>query len=392
MMLAYNTAWITSLAVSRTAKRWMESGILLPEQYAPIKTAYATALYTPNLFVRIALYIFTSICVSGVVGLAGLVFSEAGTAALSGLFLVLGIAAIVVLEVLIKQRHLFCAGIDDALLYSGLGLMIGGILGMVFLNKSDWPAILPALVALPFLVAASVRYADSLTILAGYACLLFIICQPLTEMGPTVKVYLPLVVMVVSAIAYAGTVVVGRKSSFQSWETCFAVLEIASLVTFYLGGNYFVVRQFTDLLLQFQIPEGTDIPLAFLFYALTVVIPIAYIVAGLFWRDSILLRVGLLAAAFSVFTFRFYFHIAPPEIALTIGGIILIGVAFIAIKYLKTPKKGFTHERLLARRLENLDTEMLVVSNTLGATAQQPQDQFKGGGGTFGGGGSTGNW
>ncbi len=391
MMLAYNPTWIASLVISRTAKRWMESGILLPEQYASIKTAHATALYSPNLFVRIALYIFTSICVSGVVGLVGLVFSVAGADALTGLFLVLGIGAIVVLEVLIKQKHLYCAGIDDALLYSGLGLMIGGVLGMVFLNKSDWPAILPALVALPFLVAASVRYADTLTTLASYMCLLFIICQPLTEMGP-VKAYLPLVVMVVSAIAYAGAVIVGRKNSFQSWETCFAVLEIASLVTFYLGGNYFIVRQFTDLLLQFQIPEGTDIPLAFLFYGLTVVVPIAYIVAGILRRDSILLRVGLLAAAFSVFTFRFYFHIAPPEVALTIGGIILIGAAFIAIKYLKIPKKGFTHERLLTRRLENLDTEMLVVSNTLGATAQQPQDQFKGGGGTFGGGGSTGNW
>jgi uncharacterized membrane protein YgcG len=78
---------------------------------------------------------------------------------------------------------------------------------------------------------------------------------------------------------------------------------------------------------------------------------------------------------------------------LTLAGIILIATAIFAIRYLKTAKNGFTHERLIAKKFENLDAEMLVVSQTLGATPQQqPAQDFKPGGGEFGGGGTTEKW
>ena len=142
-----------------------------------------------------------------------------------------------------------------------------------------------------------------------------------------------------------------------------------------------------------DIPEGGNIPFAFLFYALTVAIPIAYIALGLKKRDSILIRVGLIIAAFSAFTFKYYFSLGHPEWVLTIAGVVLFAIAALAIRYLKTERNGITHERLLVSQFESLNVESLVVSQTmLGATPQQPAQDFKGGGGGFGGGGATEKW
>ncbi len=391
-VLAYNTTWLQALAISREAKRWLESKLISPEQYQALKAAHTTPLYTPNIFVRIGLAIFTAICVGGFVGLFSLMFSAGGTNGISIWFMMMGIGCIVAMEFLIRERKLYCAGIDDALLYSSIGLLLGGIVFSLYSSNSNLSPLVPAIVAAPILAAATIRYADRLTALAAYACVLWIIGHPMLRGGPMAQALLPFTLMLISILTYLATTRFAEREEFSHWNKPLTMIEIASLVTFYLAGNYLIVRESTVNLLSMAIPEGGNIPFAFLFYALTVCIPVAYIIVGLKKRGSILIRVGLLAAAFSAFTFRYYFSLGYPEVVLTLAGIILIAIAVFAIRYLKTARNGFTHERLLAKKFESLDAEMLVVSQTLGATPQQPAQDFKGGGGEFGGGGTTEKW
>jgi hypothetical protein len=390
MMLAYNSTWIESLEISRAAKRWLESRIISKDQYQNIKTAHSSPLYTPNIFVRIGLAIFTAICISGFVGLFGLLFtSGGGVTGISLWFVVMGVGCAAVLEFLIQNRKLYCAGIDDALLYSSIGLLLTGILFLLYSDNSSLSPLIPAFIALPILLAATIRYADRLTALAAYGCFLWFFVYPMIDGAPLAQALLPFVLMIISLVVYVAAAKAGQQSEYENWSKPLEIIEVAGLVTLYLAGNYLIVRESTVNLLNMEIAEGGNIPYAVVFYLLTIGIPVAYVVLGLKKRDGNLIRVGLLAAAFSAFTFRYYFSLGHPEIVLTVAGILLITIAIAAIRYLKTAPKGFTSERLLTRKLENLDAEMLVVSQTLGSSPQQAEQGFKPGGGTFGGGGTT---
>lgn len=391
-MLAYHKPWLHALEISREAKRWLESKLISAEQYKAVKAAHTTPFYTPNVFVRIGLAIFTAICVSGFVGLFGLLFNSGGDNGISFWFTVMGVGCILALEFLIRSRKLYSAGIDDALLYSSIMLLLGGIFFFLYARDSNISPLGPAIIALPILIAATVRYADRLTAVAAYASALWILCYPMSKGEPMAQALLPFAVMIFSLLFYLIMLRASRNESLSHWNKCFTILEAASLATLYLGGNYLIVRESTLSLLSLVISEGGNIPFAFVFYTLTVCIPVSYVLFGLKRKDSILIRVGLLAAAFSAFTFRYYFSLGHPEIVLTIAGLLLIGLAIMTIRYLNKANNGFTHERLLAKKFENLDAEMLVVSQSFGPSPQQPSQEFKGGDGKFGGGGASEQW
>jgi hypothetical protein len=99
----------------------------------------------------------------------------------------------------------------------------------------------------------------------------------------------------------------------------------------------------------------------------------------------------MLAAGFSVFTFKFYYSLGHPEVTITIAGVLLLVLAFYILNKLKTPKNGFTRERLVAAKLDILTAEGVLVSQTMSAAigGQQREELFKGG--NFGGGGASAN-
>lgn len=68
-MLAYPTSWVESVATTKEAKRWLGSGIITDDQYKAIRARYTTDVYHPTLFIRIALFFFTYLCVGAAYGL-----------------------------------------------------------------------------------------------------------------------------------------------------------------------------------------------------------------------------------------------------------------------------------------------------------------------------------
>ena len=393
-MLAYSSTWIKALEISREAKCWLASRLISGEQYQALKAAHTTPLYTPNIFVRIGLAIFTAIGVGATAGFSSLILGPYGSTGISIWLGMVGIGCVVALEYRIREKSLYCAGIDDALLYSSIALLFGGIIILLYSVDSGHSSFIHAVIALPILVAATVRYADRLTAIAAYGCLLWIISYPMFEGGPLSQAMLPFVLMLVSGVAYVVSIRFIQRDELSNWRKPLMAVEIASLFSCYLASNYFVVREATENLLMMDIPEGGNIPYASLFYALTIGIPIAYVALGLKKRDSILLRVGLIVAALSALTFANYFSLGHPEWVLTIAGGALFAIAALAISYLKTERNGITHERLLVSQLESLNAESILVSQTLGTTPQEPVKDFKGGGGggDFGGGGASEKW
>jgi uncharacterized membrane protein YgcG len=60
--------------------------------------------------------------------------------------------------------------------------------------------------------------------------------------------------------------------------------------------------------------------------------------------------------------------------------------------YLKIERGGFTRDKLLSRQLVSNDVTAFAVSQTMGGNVTKPDESFKGGGGSFGGGGASGDF
>ena len=390
-MIAYNPRWLDALHISREAKRWRAGEIISARQYAAIKTQFTTPLYTPNLFIRVVLFFFTSIALGGVYGMLVVVVGRAGALAFGSV--IVGLAALVALEALVKGRHLYQSGMDDALLYAALLWSIGGVIWL-YLGSAPWTrdGVVPWLLALPCLIGGAVRFADRAVTAAAYVCTLAIALTPLFDVGPAARGSLPFVAMAVAVISYALTRRYREKEILWPYESCLSTVGCVALATFYGAGNYLVGRRASVLLMQTVIPEGQAMPAAWLFYALTALTPVAYIVAGLVVRDHLLLRAGLIAAVLSVLTVAYDLQIWRPEVTLTGAGVALFLIAVGSTAHVKTRRDGYTAKRLLEEALKGLDAEALAVAQTLGGSPQPGEKGFEGGGGKFGGGGTSEKW
>jgi hypothetical protein len=390
-MLAYNTELLDHTEILLHAKKWHKNKSLSDLSYDAIKNKYTNHLYTPNFFIRIGLFIFTVISASAANSLIMLFtgFFDSEKTGIGIRFIVHGIITLAILELLIKKKNIYKSGIDDALLYMGLSALIGGICVLAENYPGSDKGLLFAFLALPFLIAAAIRYSDMLITTCVFVCLFFIIFILVSKAGEIAKYGMPFFITFLSALCYLQIVKYRGKEKLRFWDSSMMITEILSLILFYMAGNYFIVRTLSEELFSLQLQNGEDIPLSFIFYAYTAIIPVAYIFLGLKKKNKLLLQTGLILVVLSVITFKYYFSLGHPEITMTIGGIIMIIVAWLSINYFKIPKFGITYiEDKDEKVLENFDAEALIIAQTFSGPQHQNNNNPELGGGKFGGGGA----
>ncbi len=394
-MIAYSKTHLDNLAIVHEAKKWHHNTLITDQKYQEIITNHKHPFYSPNFFVRIGLFVFTLICASAANGLimamTGIIDNNGETGIAIRLF-VHGSLMLFALEFLIKEKNIFKSGIDDALLYMILGYFITGISFIFSSYELDEinSLLLISIVTLPILIAATIRYSDRMVAASVFICMLFIIFLVMNKISESTKLFLPFVAMITASITYFLSIKYRKKDSLRYWDNSLWIIEILSLLLFYLAGNYYIVRTLTEELIGIYINEGEDIPMAYFFYAFTALIPLVYIFIGLKNKNKILLRTGLLLIAASVITFKYYFSLGHHEITMTIGGSIMLALAWFSINYLKTPKHGITYTKDTDENiLGNFDSETLVLAQTFGGTHHvQGDNNPEMGGGKFGGGGA----
>ena len=389
-MKAYNPQWSVNDFIQNVAQKWFQKGFLKPEQYANIKKEYHSNYNNPNIFLKIGLFIFTILAASFSSGLFALFFIQPfENNHLLGLIiggLTMGTGFIFLLEVLIKSSKLYHSGVDNALLYMALGAFCTAI--YIIFEGSTKPQWIILCCCLPFFIAATIRYADILIAAVSYLLSLSIVILISFEFAWG-KTLLPFIIIIFSVITYFFTKKVSKRNDYLYYEKCLIVVKTLALVTLYLGGNYLIVREVNAQINQiFDI--SPQIAFAPMFYFFTAIIPLAYIFFGLRNHDRLLLIIGFLAVGFSIFTYRFYLSLMPIEIALTLGGAILIILSGICIKYLRTPKYRLTSEPNGER--EGLNLESMIISQVVQSKIPQQGDTFQFGGGDAGGGGAGGEY
>lgn len=404
---AYNEEWIFNREVQDTARRWGKTKLLLPEQVKAIDGAFPSQFYQPNLFIRIALFLFTCL---GNMTAAGLVFlavlgigSPRGDAEevrfLLGC-LICGGGSLLLLELLISSNHLYRSGVDNALLYLGVAYLAGALVisydlllphSLELDDLQEYGLLWPLLALLAaVMLTAIIRYADPLA--AALTLLLYLgIVGAVVLRLPLGKALLPFALMLACAGSYWLVRQLTRRPDYLYYRPAVRTVKALTLACFYLAGNYLVVREANALLND--LPYSVQIRFAPLFYLFTVAIPLLYIHQGLRRADRIILYVGLLSLGFSIYTYRFYRSVLPPEWALTLGGIFLIGLSGWALRYLRPARHGLSSEPADSpSEFSQLNLESLVMSHVTETTLQPHEPGFQFGGGQSGGGGAEGKY
>ena len=389
-IIAYDIAEMGKTKVLSEAKVLYKSKVLNEEQWNKIREEYASKLYSPSVFMKVVLFIFSLIGMITVIGPIAALFGDIGKSGYQILAFILGILILFFTErVLIKQKSHFNSGITEAGIFGGLSFIAFGLLSL------DPPGLFISLiVGLILTLFAAIRYLNlfALILAVGFFC--GIIFRVIADIGGIVEALMPFIFMTIFGILYWYAKKLQAKLPNVIFENQFILIKTLALTLFYISGNYFVVRKLSVQLMGLNLSPHDDIPFAFVFYILTALVPIGYLFWGIKQKSILLIRVGLLAIALSAFTFRYYFSLGHPVLLITISGVVLITIALVFFNYLKQIRYGFTRELLLHEKWGSQNLTAIIASQTLGGNKINGTtgDDAMFNGGRFGGAGAGGNW
>ena len=382
MNRAYQETWVKNVHLQNKCRKWMSKKLLTEAQFERICTEFPHQFYLPNLFVRIGLFLFASVSGSFFVSFITLLFGmESGNSFIIP-SIISGIGFFASLEFMIREKKLYHSGADNALLYAGLVSFFVPLV-ILFENRLEvWQYCLAALI---LLIPAFYRYADSFVAL----CILtawYTLIMSLMMKSVTGRTLLPFAMMGMSAALY----VLVSKIRDIYYRQSRILLEFILLLLIYLSGNYYVVREANALINDIGGSESPQIDFAIVFYAFTLIIPALYIFLGLKQKNRILLIAGLLALAFSGFTFYYYTDFLSASQATALSGVLMIGISALCIHYLKQPRYGIAdHPEEDSSAYLHIQT--ILASEVLSDVPAHDNFRF-GGSGEFSGGGSAGEY
>jgi hypothetical protein len=390
-MIIYNKEWLDNLNVRQASALWLKKRFIQGEEEKVVIARYATEYKPQGFFGRIGMFIFGTIILISSYWLVFIFTDIRGEAGWATESVILGIIAYILAEYFVKARNHFRSGILDSMLYASL---IGFGIGVcILIDRSiayeTFDPLIDYFALAPFVIMAAIRFADAFLALIAYSIILIINILLLLKLGTFGKIILPFECMAFSFMVYYWVKKQQPKTNLRYWSNCLWVIELASLLTLYMAGNYLVVRKLNESLLDTQLTDGEDIHFAFFFYAYTILVPLAYIWLGLKRKDRLFIRIGVLLVAAGVLSIRYYHSFMPIETALLLSGGALIAVAWLSIRYLKVPRNGITSKA--DEDISKLDTISniafveLAVQNQAAPPLYNPAEP---GGGQFGGGGA----
>ena len=385
-MQAYNKPDLYNKYVQEQATEAFQTACISSGSYNKILQAHPCKLYTPNYFIRIALGLLTIVAVLFLGLLLWLLTSASGTRAITTLLIFLAITSYITLELLVKKKQYYNAGVDNVLMIITMVFIVSAF----FVSDYETSWLVISSITMVVSLWLSIRFTDAFMALISYCCFFIFLFLAYLKGGDIAKTWAPLILMAVSALVYfVMKKLIGRKTFM--YQFCFKAVTLLTLVTFYVSGNYFVVKELSNQMFHLQLALNDPIPLGWVFWIFTLLIPLVYIIYGIIKKDFLVMRTGLGLIAATIFTVKYYYTILPVEIEMLTAGIILIAVSYALIKYLKASKYGYTSDDLYPSKKEILNVEALIIAETFN---KQPNIETHGlyEGGSGGGGGATGDY
>ena len=388
-MILYDNQELEKLRIQEEAKVVYDAGLISEAELKQIKQAYFSALYRPNLVMRSGYFILIMLCCLFVTGLLSAMFEPIGVLNHSAWPIFLGLCFYLGLELFVRGNRHFHSGIDDALLWCSAALLAGGVISAL----SDQPNGNLFISACLFMLTCwfTLRFANALmSCMVGLSALALVFFA-WKNAGAIGEATLPFLMMLCSYLIFRLADQIAKAPQALYYQKCLLFLKLTTLTTLYAAGNYFVVQKMGNLLHKLPAEANDPIPFGWIFWGWTILLPLVYVALGIRKRNLLLLRLGLLFIAATACTLRVYHHLLAIEYVLVIAGGLILGLLILLLKYLKTPKFGFTNtQRSRKHWVNNLNLESLVVAGAASHTQSVPQQSKEPfGGGSFGGGGSS---
>lgn len=378
-------------AVRKAARAWKKAGAIDDAALAGVEAAYPDDRVRVGPVFRVLLFIFTLVGINAAFGFVAML-TEGADAVWPVLFFGGGVALVLLTEVQTGALRRAQGGTEAATSFAALGFLIGGVAWIVTeMGLSSWSAMWPVLLVSVLLCAvATWRWGYPVYAVFTVAALLLLFAQ--LHWGRILWIAVPL----------ALAPLLPRLEDSRNLPPSLRASATAALITA-LAGLYFAVNlQSLDMgwIEIFGAPsrllESRSEPQALRIAAAlgTVLLPTAFLAVGLRTRRRPLLLLGLVTAIASILTLHAYVDLGPAWLLLTLWGAIAVGTALALRRFLDAgpdhERAGFTAEPLFENqeRLGALEAGAALVTFTPEARAQQ-EPGFTGGGGEFGGGGSS---
>lgn len=386
-MIVYDKVELENLTLVEEAHSLKEASFIDSEQYKVISKQLTIPKGSNNLLIRLAFFILGSFLYSSICGFLTLLSEDLITENLKVIVFLYAVVGFAGAEVLSRLK-LYGHGLDDAFIV-GSQLTLAIAVGIL----TDGNEIVIASIITITGLISYLRYLHLSMALLFCLALTVTVIYAMFKIGTLGKTILPFVMMLFAvAMYYISKTVVSRVTNPYYYKGILFANSF-SLILFYLSGNYLVVRELSIVLLGTEIAPDSDIPFAFFFYGFTFVVPLFYLVYSILKKDRIMFWIGFLTLSFSIYTFHFYYPILSIEIILTIGGVLLFVLTYLAIKKLKDKETGITFKPdRFSKTNTFLDAEILT-SSQLGLkpeTSTGSNIEFSGG--EFSGGGSSGKF
>ena len=383
-MIAYNNLWLNNNLAVNELDAALAANLITKNEFEASVPLYSVKFYSPHLFVRMGLFILTTVVVIFSLGLFSLLFLSALNQDGAGtLFIFFGLICYALLEWLVASRHHYQSGVDDALLWLCATFIVTGVNvnGDIIAIKN---------VVLIFSLSAwfTVRFTDRLMLIVASIAMFAFVFFLQNKMGTYTRAFIPFSLMLTAVLLYFIFRALGSFQKLYLYRKCCTVGIITCLLCFYIAGNYFVVREVSNSLYNVQLKAEESIPFAWFIWMVTVITPLLYIMWGILKKDIIFIRTGLILVAATVFTIRYYYQNSPIEMIMIIGGVLLIAVAYLLTLLLKFNRAGFTAQPLISRYNDGIENiESIIIAETMSSTAGEDSGSFEGG--DFGGGGAS---
>jgi uncharacterized membrane protein YgcG len=387
MMIAHKKENLHTLWLHRQAAKAEFRGRLSRAETEIIEKKYPTGLYSPNTLIRFGLFWLAGTAISAGISLTQLIFPFGNNNILDAIHLfVWGLASFFILEYLIRKHAHYRSGVDEALIWVLVIAPVAG-LNLLFHLSSTATALLAGILSL----LAILRYTNFILVGASLISFSVAIYLEYTKIFPSGKSSVCFLLLPI----YLSVILLARRwrreFKYRFYDPSLRALEMAGMVLFYICSNYYIQGLF-----QFNFVNGSDVNNAtalqagWLYWFLTISSPFIFISIGIWQKEAIPLRFGLIALIPSFLTYRYYYHVLPIEWVMLILGFLLIIIAYILTTYLKTNRKGYS-SRLIKESFGLEQAEALLIAGTLTSTGNPPPSPATGGG-SSGGGGATGNY
>jgi uncharacterized membrane protein YgcG len=380
MISAYTIEQISALRHQLKARKWLKAGLVNQDQHDLIVEAYPSNLYRVKLAMAVLLFLGGTVGVIGLQLTIAMSFLNDLEDMLGFPTLIMGLLVLVFAEwLLIREQCHYRTGLLQAVYLHGLQLLIAS--SAYFFDDNE---IIVVLIALTLSLLASLRYMDRFALASAFLCFGVFVFQLFDSFDGMMVYFVPVFLALCYGAAAFWLDRLSKSGEHWMYRDLINAGKLYSLILMYVSVNVLVVSSGGNWLMNL---DG-QLPFAWLFITLTVLLPATMFYFGWKDRDRILLNIGGIGVALSVLSIKLYFEMPTNEFVMAFVGVLLVAAAILLIRHFSSARNGIS-----SASGQGQSTPILKVLEAAQAFQQGEKpntDTF--GGGDFGGGGAEGKF